>query len=143
MTAMEYLQQLRNIDISISQDLRRLEAMRISAAGRGAFDYSRDRVQASPVDRLCADVCDIVSFDDRLNARIDFFVDAKELVIEQIRGLHNADYNAVLFYIYVEYKTLKQVAAEMQRSYRWARDKHQEALDAFDDAYHDELRYLT
>jgi hypothetical protein len=142
LTAREYLQQLQNIDISINQDVSRLSAMRINATGQGAIRYDRDRVQTSPQDRLCNDVCDIVSFNEVLNQRIDAFVDAKELVIEQIRGLHNATFNQVLFKVYVEYKSLKQTAVEMGRCYTFVRDKHKEALAAFEKTYAD-LKYLT
>lgn len=142
MTAREYLQQLQDIDVSISQDVSRLEVMQINATGQGAIRYDRDRVQTSPQDRLCNDVCDIVSFNERINNRIDRFVDAKEKVIEQIRGLHNAAFNQVLFSVYVEYKTLKQTACEMGKCYAYVRDKHKEALEAFEKTYPD-LKYLT
>ena len=142
LTAREYLQQLQDIDVSINQDLSRLEAMRIGATGQGAIRYDRDKVQTSPQDRLCSDVCDIVTFNERLNDRIDAFIDAKERVIEQIRGLHNATFNQVLFKVYVEYKSLKQTAVEMNRCYTFVRDKHNEALVAFEEKY-PELKYLT
>lgn len=142
MTAREYLQQLQDIDVSINQDVSRLEVMRKNATGQSAIRYDRDRVQTSPQDRLCSDVCDIVSFNERINNRIDRFVDAKEKVIEQIRGLHNAAFNQVLFSVYVEYKSLKQTAVEMGRCYTFVRDKHKEALEAFEKTYPD-LKYLT
>lgn len=142
MTAKEYLQQLQDIDVSINQDVSRLEAMRLNATGQSAIRYDLDKVQTSPQDRLCSDVCDIISFNERLNNRIDRFVDAKEKVIAQIRGLHNAAYNQVLFKVYVEYKTLKQAAIEMDRCYAFVRDKHREALAAFEKAY-PERKYLT
>lgn len=142
LSAREYLQQLQNINVSIDQDRSRLEAMRINATGQGAIRYDRDKVQASPQDRLCNDVCDIVTFDNRLNNRIDKFIDAREKIIAQIRGLHNAAFNQVLFSVYVEYKTLKQTACEMGRCYAYVRDKHKEALEAFEKAYLD-LKYLT
>ena len=130
LSAREYLQQLQNINVSIDQDRSRLEAMRINATGQGAIRYDRDKVQASPQDKLCNDVCGIVTFDDRLNNRIDRFIDAREKIIAQIRGLHNATYNQVLFKVYVEYKSLRQTAIEMGRCYAFIRDRHKSALIA-------------
>lgn len=142
LSAREYLQQLQNINVSIDQDRSRLEAMRINATGQGAIRYDRDKVQASPQDRLCNDVCDIVTFDDRLNNRIDRFIDAREKIIAQIRGLHNATYNQVLFKVYVEYKSLRQTAIEMGRCYAFIRDRHKSALAEFEVTYPD-LKYLV
>ncbi len=142
LTARAYLQQLQDIDVSINQDLSRLEAMRVNATGQGAIRYDRDKVQVSPQDRLCNDVCDIVTFNERLNGRIDRFIDIKEHIIDQIRGLHDATFNQVLFKVYVEYKSLKQASIEMGRCYTFVRDKHKEALTAFEETY-PELKYLT
>jgi hypothetical protein len=142
LSAREYLQQLQNINVSIDQDRSRLEAMRINATGQGAIRYDRDKVQASPQNRLCNDVCDIVTFDDRLNNRIDRFIDAREKIIAQIRGLHNATYNQVLFKVYVEYKSLRQTAIEMGRCYAFIRDRHKSALAEFEVTYPD-LKYLV
>ena len=142
LSAREYLQQLQDIDVSINQDLSRLEAMRTQATGQSAIRYDKDKVQASPQDRLCNDVCDIVTFDDRLNNRIDRFIDAREKIIAQIRGLHNATYNQILFKVYVEYKSLRQTAVEMGRCYAFIRDRHRSALAEFEIIYSD-LQYLT
>lgn len=142
LSAKEYLQQLRDIDVSINQDVSRLEAMRSGVMGQGAIRYDRERVQTSPKDKLCSDVCDIVTFNDRIDRRIKKFVDTKELIIEQIRGLHNAVYNQVLFSVYVEYKSLKETACDMGRCYAFVREKHREGLEAFEGIYPD-LQYLT
>lgn len=141
LSAREYLEQLQEIDININQELERLEEMKSGAGGMGAIDYSKDRVQTSPVNAIEKRVCSYIDFEERLNRHIDQFVDAKERIIAEIRGLHNADYIQVLFRVYVQYKTLKTTAQEMKRSYNFVSGVHKKALEAFESTY-DNLHYL-
>ena len=143
LSARVYLEQLALIDEQINQDIERLEEMKQSARSTGSFDYSRERVQTSPVgDKLCSDVTRYVTLDEQINREIDSFVDAKEQIIREIRGLRCADYVKVLYKVYVQFKTIKDTAYEMQRSYKYTLDIHKKALKAFEEMYPD-LQYLT
>lgn len=143
LSAKVYLGQLALIDEQINQDIERLDELKQSARSTGSFDYSRERVQTSPIgDKLCSDVSRYVDLDTQINAEIDRFVDAKEQIIREIRGLHHADYVKVLYKVYVQYKTIKDTACEIQRSYKYTLDVHKKALEAFEDSYPD-LYYLT
>lgn len=141
LSAKQYLEQLQELDVSINQDIERLDTMKHGASGVGAIDYSKDRVQTSPVNALERTVCSYVDYEKKLNQKIDQFVDAKEQIIAEIRGLHNADYIQVLFKVYVQYKTLKATAQEMKRSYNFVSGTHKKALEAFESTY-DDLHYL-
>ena len=143
LSARAYLGQLELIDEQINQDIERLGEMKQSARSTGSFDYSRERVQTSPIgDKLCSDVSRYVDLDTQINAEIDRFVDAKEQIIKEIRGLHSADYVKVLYKVYVQFKTIKDTAYEIQRSYKYTLDVHKKALKAFEEMYPD-LQYLT
>lgn len=143
LSARIYLSQLEMIDIQINQDIERLEEMKADAMSTGSVDYSRDRVQTSPVgDRLCSDVSRYVAFDEEINAEIDRFVDAKEQIIKEIRGLRDVNYVQVLYKVYVQFKKVKVVAQEMNKSYSYTIDLHGKALTAFEEKYED-LHYLT
>ena len=143
LSAKVYLGQLALIDEQINQDIERLEELKQSARSTGSFDYSRERVQTSPVgDKLCSDVTRYVTLDEQINREIDSFVDAKEQIIREIRGLRCADYVKVLYKVYVQFKTIKDTAYEIQRSYKYTLDIHKKALKAFEEMYPD-LQYLT
>lgn len=143
LSARAYLGQLELIDEQINQDIERLGEMKQSARSTGSFDYSRERVQTSPIgDKLCSDISRYVDLDAQINAEIDRFVDAKEQIIKEIRGLHSADYVKVLYKVYVQFKTIKDTAYEIQRSYKYTLDVHKKALKAFEEMYPD-LQYLT
>ena len=133
LSAREYLGQLEFLDTSINQDLERLNDMRINACSTGGIDYSDERVQTSPSgDSLCRQVTNYVAFDDEINAEIDRFVDAKNLIIKQIRGLHNNYFNQILFKVYVQFKSVKQASKEMKKSYNYTVELHNKALAAFE-----------
>ncbi len=143
MTAAEYLNQIADLDECIKQDQRRREdKMLMATAGKG-IDYSADRVQTSPSgDTLCKQVCDICDIDEKIKKEIKVFIDTKELIIRQIRGLHNVRYNQVLYGIYVELKPLNQLALELCRSERTIQVWRTEALNEFEHVYKSEMKYF-
>lgn len=87
-------------------------------------------------------VTNYVDFNEQINREIDKFSDAKEQIIRQIRGLHNARYSQVLFKVYVQFKSLKVASSEMGMSYQYVRNLHKKALTRFEETY-DDLHYLT
>lgn len=142
LSAKEYLEQLELIDENINQDLQRLSDMKTDATKGGGIDYSKVRVQTSLTgSKLENDVVRYISLDEHINREVDQFVDAKERIIRQIRGLHNKDYVRVLYKVYVQYKSLKVAAAEMKRSYNFTIEVHGKALEEFEKMYSD-LVYL-
>lgn len=143
LSAREYLGQLEELAINISQDLERLEEMKTDACNPGGIDYSRDRVQTSiSGDKLGGQVTRYVTFNEYINAEINRFADAKNQIISEIRGLHNRNYIQLLFKVYVQFKSIRQAAAEMKMSYQYVRNVHKKALAAFEKTYPN-LHYLT
>nr|DAW82211.1 MAG TPA: Protein of unknown function (DUF1492) [Caudoviricetes sp.] len=142
LSARKYLEQLQTFDIYISQDLERLDDMKTNACSTGAIDYSAERVQTSPSgDGLCRQVTNYVAFNEKINAEIDRFVDAKEQIIREIRGLRDKNYVQVLYKVYVQFKSVKQASKEMKKSYNYTVELHNKALAAFEETYKN-LTYL-
>jgi len=143
LTAKKYLEQLEVIDMMINQNLERLDDMKTDACCTGGIDYSRDRVQTSMSgDSIGSDVVRYVSLNEKINAEIGSFIDAKNQIIYEIRGLQDKNYINVLYKIYVQYKNIKVTAQEMKMSYQYVRDIHKKALTAFEEIYKN-LHYLT
>lgn len=142
LTALEYLSQLKILDIQIDQDIERLSEMKLNAIDSGAIDYSKERVQTSQSgDKLCKEVVNYVNYGEKINQEIDEYVAAKEQIIREIRELRNAEYIQVLYKVYVQYKNLKTAAVEMQRSYNNVILIHKQALKEFKNL-HPRLYYL-
>lgn len=111
MKAKEYLQQVKMIDVQIDQDKER-------------------RLEATQTDKS----------KEQISKEIEKLIMIKNQVIHEIRELHNADYVQILYKIYVENKTLKESAREMQKSYNYVLNVHKKALAAFEEA-HENLYY--
>lgn len=142
-TAKQYLEQLKLLDEMISQDLEQLEDMKSQASNIRGFDYSQERVQVSRTgDSLCKSVSKYVDFNNEISNEIERFSDIRNRIIEEIRSLHVANYICVLFKIYVQYKTVKIAANEMNLSYSYVVELHKKALKEFDKTYQN-LQYLT
>lgn len=117
--------------------------MKANAMSTGGVDYSRERVQTSAAgDRLCSDVARYTAFDEEINAEIDRFINAKNQIISEIRGLHVNNYVQVLFKVYVQFKSIRQAAKEMKKSYAYVIELHKKALSMFEETYKN-LHYLT
>lgn len=142
-SARKYLQQLEILDTQINDDIAMLSDMKMLACSAGGIDYSRDKVQTSPVgDKLCKDVVRYTMFDQHINEEIDKFVDAKKQIIAEIRGLHDKNYIQILTKVYVQFKTVKDAAREMKKSYNYTVKLHNSALAEFEETYKN-LTYLT
>lgn len=62
LSAREYLKQLEVLDMQINDDIATLSDMKMNVCSAGGIDYSRDKVQTSPVgDKLCKDVVRYIS----------------------------------------------------------------------------------
>jgi hypothetical protein len=92
-------------------------------------------------DKLSLAVTNYVAFEEKIDNEIDRFVDLKEQIILEIRSLHKVDYVQVLFKLYVQYKSLSQVADDLGWTYACAANTHSKALRLFEDI-HPNLYYL-
>lgn len=142
LTAKQYLDQLRVIDTKINQKMEELADLMTAATSTGAIDYSKDRVQTSPQNAQENRICKYVDLDAEINREIDEFVDIKHRVTKEIQELNVDYYIKILFKVYVQYKTVKDVANEIGLSYQYVRDLHKKALKAFEEL-HTDLHYLT
>lgn len=135
MKAKEYLQQLQRLDTVINQKIKEVHDLRLQAQSTGGIDYSKERVQTSPSGDapFVKPICRIIDLEAEINAEIDKFVDEKHKIINQIQGLKNSDYIALLFKRYVEFKSLEKICVEMNFSYDYIKHLHGYALQDFED----------
>lgn len=143
LSAKKYLGQLEVINTKLQQKAEELEVLKMDACSTGGIDYGKERVKTScSGDSLGNAVTHYVALNDEINAEIGEFADIKHRVIKEIQSLNNSNYIKVLFKVYVQYKSLKIAADEMQMSYQYVRNIHKKALAAFESMYSD-LHYLT
>lgn len=137
MKAKEYLQQLQRLDTVINQKIKEVQDLRLQARSTGGIDYSKERVQTSPSGDVpfVKPICRIIDLEAEINAEIDKFVDEKHKIINQIQGLKNSDYIALLFKRYVEFKKFEVISVEMNFTYQYVIEMHGYALKEFETTY--------
>ena len=136
MTVKEYLLQLKEADERIRQAYAELSEKRILAGMVNACSYSEARVKTSGGgDRTAAAAVSLAGREEELDRLIDDYVSLKRVITGQIRGMENRTYSDILYRRYAEYKSLGQVAKEMDYSYERMRHLHGYALLAFGKAY--------
>lgn len=82
------------------------------------------------------------SFDQKLISNAKAYKKAKVDIYNQIKGLPDKAHRVILYHVYVKKMTLKEVAANTGKSYKWVLMKHDEALKVFEEKY-SPLEYLT
>ena len=128
--AQDYLKQLKKLDKLIENKLaERDQWYAISTAVTQRI--SADRVQASSNPHKMEDaVLKLVEVEKELDDAIDAFVDLKREIIATVTKLSetNETYYDVLHKIYVQYRTLDEVADMYNNSRNWADQTHGRAL---------------
>jgi len=130
MEAKEYLAQIRLLDIRIQQKQQEYNNLRLITSIKGV-DYSQERVQVSPENKMCKMVTEYIDMQDKINASISHLMALKNTIIIQIQGLSNIKHVELLYKKYAEYKTLKLISKEMVYSYDYTRELHRCALQEF------------
>lgn len=127
MTAKEYLQQVRRLDNLIANKLAEKQQWYEMATG-SAVNLTPDKVQTSGnLHRMEDAVARIVDIEREIDKQIDCFVDTKQEVIRTIEQLKPVEYD-FLHKVYIQYKTLAEVAELYGYEYTWATTTHGRAL---------------
>lgn len=131
MTGKEYVEQIRKLDTLINNKLTESQqwfdlAMNITPKADG------ERVQSSGNQQKMASAIEkCIDIERETNALIDTYISKKKEIIKTIEQLPEAEYD-VLHKIYVQYKTLYEVADERDIAYSWATSLHGRALKSLE-----------
>lgn len=134
MTAKEYLNRLRLLDIKINQKLEEISALRASLKSISAVNNTDERVLSSCGSSDASFVRTLVKIDEiehKVNDEIDNFVNEKHKIINEIHKLTNPLHIEILHKKYVEFKSLVEVAEEMHYTYQYIVLLHGYALQEF------------
>lgn len=127
MNAKDYLRQVNKLDKLISNKIIEKEQWKAIATGITARSDG-ERVQASGSQQKMADaVCKYVELENEIDRYIDALIDAKKEVISTIEILPPVEYD-LLHKIYIQDKTLDEVADRYKKTYSWATTVHGRAL---------------
>ena len=126
----EYLWQLRRLELCIEQRQEELNRLR-ELIGCHAIDYG-ERVQTSPsADGIPNEVIKRAELEADISRKIEKYLQLKHKIINEVQSLDNAVYVNILYKRYVEYKSLEEIAVEMNYSYIHIKRLHGYALLEF------------
>lgn len=132
MEAKKYLQQVSKLNKLIENKMIERAQWKSIATSTGTFSEG-ERVQSSGSQQKMADaVCRCVDIEKELDACIDRYIDTKNEVIRMIEQLPATEYD-VLHKIYIQEKSLADVAAIYDRAYSWTTTVHGRALKMVQD----------
>lgn len=143
MTAKEYLEQVKQMDLKIRQMQEKLDAMKEKATSIASNSQYGVKVKSgSNIDRtgqLAASIADLDSEIQRMKIEQAL---KKHEIIEKIQGLDDARHTSILYARYTELKLHKDIAKELDYSFRSIFHIHKNALDAFEEQYKGFLKGL-
>ena len=132
MTAKEYLQGIWRIDTMIKNkaaEKKRYRELTLTAATSTTASMSGDRVQSSGSKQRMADTVDrCIDYERKIDARIAELTEERDSIIRTIERLPWDKYD-LLHLVYVQYKTLKEVAAIRDEAYSTVATNHGIALN--------------
>lgn len=94
----------------------------------GGIDYSADRVQATPQNKLenaMIKLSERMAYIDRKIAELSVEVDDR---LNSIEKIENGTYRDILYKRYAEYKSFEQISVELGYVYNYTCNLHGEAL---------------
>lgn len=135
MKAIDYLSQLARFDEEIKQKTETVQ-MYFDMATSITVSMNPNKVQTTHTnDRMGSAVEKAVDLQKKIEADVIKNMEQKEIIIRQIQGLHNVKFIQLLYKVYVQYKSIKEAAFEMNMSYQYVRELHKKALEAFEETY--------
>lgn len=122
------------LDAIIKQKLAEKAQLEDALTNISSINFSRERVQTSrehdaPYVKTVNRLMDIEKEVDQM---VDHFFNQKHKIINEIQMLDDVRYIQILFKKYVEYKSLEEIAMEMEYSYDRIKHIHCHALKAFE-----------
>lgn len=139
MRAKEYLSQVKRLTAEVRrlEDEIKLNRSRLLGAG---LDYSRDRVQVSPADRLPDIMADILELEREQAEKIRELCLKRDKILEEISAVPDVQHGELLYLRYVCDWRFERIAKRLGISFDRARHLHGEALRAFEEIFDDDTK---
>lgn len=130
MTAKEYLNQAKTLDMLINAKQSELYKLRLMATSVSSPPIT-EKVQSSGDNTAMRIIDKIVDLQGEINMEIDELVTLKSEIREKIGNVYNQKFITLLTDKYINGFTLEQIAERMDTSYETIKGWHGEALQIF------------
>lgn len=130
MTAKEYLNQARVLDMLINAKQSELYSLKLMATSVSSPSIT-EKVQSSGDNTAMRIIDKIVDLQNEINLEIDKLVDLKSEIREKIGNVYNQEFITLLTDKYINGFTIEQIAERMEKDYKTVCRWHGEALQIF------------
>lgn len=137
MTAKEYLEQIGRLDALITQKTAMYRQLKANYADMSGFSFDKDKVKTSK--KAEAPFVSIVERCIELEADITEMENQKTEIIKKIQAITVLKYEIFLYKKFVERKSSKVIAREMDYRYEWIKSIQSAAIEHFEKVYAGEL----
>lgn len=129
MTAKEYLQQIRKIDLLIQNKLKQAQELRSKLEVKGInFESDGSTSATRNVTKMNDLIVSVVTLEEEINQQIDLLINKKREVMRVIDLLDDGNEIAVLYQRYFNYRKWEEIAVDMDYTYRGVLKIHGRAL---------------
>lgn len=129
-TAKEYLNQARTLDLLINAKQSELYRLKLMATSVSSPSIT-EKAQSSGDNTAMRIIDKIVDLQNEINLEIDKLVDLKFEIREKIGNVYNQKFITLLTDKYINGFTFEQIAERMDTSYETIKGWHGEALQIF------------
>ncbi len=142
MTAKEYLNNVRTIDIQLKVKEHRLVKLRQDLYTLQSIDYSKDRVDGGQGLDMGDKIAKIQELEKKFNAEWDELSHIREEAEERINQLPDTMHQAVLTERYINCKDWESIAVDLHYSWRGIFRLHGQALKSFERVHSSALKCI-
>ena len=129
MTAKEYMEQARYLDMQINSKIEQVRSLN-ELATRVTTVYSD--MPHSPnrnTSRMEETIAKIIDLESEIDRDIDALVDLKREIMRVVTSIESAEYRTILEMRYLQFKKWEQIALQMSTDLRWVYRMHGRALN--------------
>ena len=129
MTAKEYMEQARYLDMQIKSKIEQVRSLN-ELATRVTTVYSD--MPHSPnrnTSRMEETIAKIIDLESEIDRDIDALVDLKREIMRVVNSIESAEYRTILEMRYLQFKKWEQIALQMSTDLRWVYRMHGRALN--------------
>lgn len=129
MTAKEYMEQARYLDMQINSKIEQVRTLNELATKVTTVYSDMPHSPNRNTGRMEETIAKIIDLEHEIDRDIDALVDLKQEIIHIVNSIESAEYRTILEMRYLQFKKWEQIALSMSTNLRWVYRMHGRALN--------------
>ena len=129
MTAKEYMEQARYLDMQINSKIEQVRTLNELATKVTTVYSDMPHSPNKNTGRMEETIAKIIDLEHEIDRDIDALVDLKQEIIHIVNSIESAEYRTILEMRYLQFKKWEQIALSMSTNLRWVYRMHGRALN--------------